>query len=244
MNKNYTSIGELLREVLECKLIDLVPYVTAIEISSEIFTSLEDPEPGIYLNGSIEPVFRSNQDYYIANNGEINLVTFNDIFNNIVNNTPLPNGDIYNEAKRFHMRRSIYNRLRNQFLTQPSIQTMACKAAVATVVEYLDSLNPRTLVAAREYYLGNFVKEDHKDLLEKDVFQEAFHDLYMEVKRFVGRDTWNYYFFKVVGTTLIIEKGLDFRIVEWHINELKKSEAYDHDTGGIPEEFLEYPYRY
>lgn len=233
MSRDYNSISDLLREVLEIKLIELTPHVLGLE--QELVDALEDGSQGIYLPNTIEPVFHQNKKYIISKeDGKDQVyVTTKDLWDIIQGKMELPEGHIYNEKGNSIMSRSAFMRLKTYMSLGSLVQTKACEAAIAVVIEQLSELNPHTHVAERHYRLRSLVKPGFEELIENSRYQTAFDNLVLEVMRFVGRDTWNYYHIKVNGTTLVIEKGLDYRIYQWHLKEIKQRDGFDHDFGGV-----------
>jgi len=236
MSKIYTSIMDLYNEIVECKIIDLIPH--AVGIAPNLLAALNDPRPGLYMPGSIQPIFEKGEVYTLIQKRGVIQITFDDIMKDFINDKRLPGGDFFHEKMKFRLRRSQYERVKPYFITNPNIPVKGCEVAIATVVGYLNTLSPHTNVAAYNYQLPLLVKEESHYLLDQESYEIAFDELFLEVRDFVGRDSWNLYFYRVLGTTLIIEKGLDFRIVDWHMSQIKNSDGYDHDLGGISESFI------
>ena len=147
----------------------------------------------------------------------------------------IPPGNFLSEDQTVFVKRSLYERIKDRLTTEPRLPVKGCEAAIATVLGFLNQLCKYTHIPSKRYQLENLVKPEYYKLIQTEEFENAFHDLYMEVMSFIGNDQWSYYYFKVKGTTLILEKGLDFRIVEWHKQQIIESEAYDHDLGGVQE---------
>ncbi|HXQ35826.1 MAG TPA: hypothetical protein VN843_17555 [Anaerolineales bacterium] len=235
MNITYKSTHDLYNEILEVKLIDLLPHVLGID--QNLLEVLEDPAPGLYLPSSIEPYFVPNGLYVLMTrppSATYLPITLDDILRDALGEKSLPPGDLYIDSHTVSLiRRSSYERIKKYLTKLPSLPVRGCEVAIATVLSYLQTLCQYTHIHIGRYHLGSLVKQEFHYLLYKEVYESAFNDLYVDVKNWVGRDIWNYYYYKVAGTTLVLRKGLDYRIVEWHRKRIEESEGYDHDLGGI-----------
>lgn len=234
MAKNYTTISALMREVISIKLVDLVQY--AVMIPPNLLDTLEECADGLYLPCAIEPVFKRSESYILSHEGKESVVTFEQIVQDAAGITPLPMGDFYTSNRKAYMMRRPFERIKKHLKLTTHIPVKGCEVVIAVVIDYLNSLNDRISISSNTYNLGRLVKSQFHELLEKNTFECALDDLILDLMQFVGNDSWNYYHYRISGTTLIIEKGLDYRIVQWHIGEMQKSEHYDHDFGGIIEE--------
>lgn len=236
MPKMYSNITDLYKEIREYKLIDLVPYVSRLDES--LVNTLLDPPAGLYIPGSIEPLFETAIRYSLVDNEGRELkanITTDEILADVRKVKLLPPGNLANNERNFLCKRANYERVKRHLSTTPQIPIKGCEAAIATVVSYLNSLCEYTCVVAGRYELSKLLKPEFQYLVNTEEFERVFHPLYNEVVKFVGNDTWCNYHYRVRGTVLIIEKGLDFRIIEWHRTQIENSEGFDHDTGGVQE---------
>lgn len=245
MSKSYTNIHELLKEVTSFKIIDLVRHV--VRLDQNLLAALHDPVPGLYVSGSIEPLFESSKKYTLSNKETHFQITGNDIVKSISNPTgrrSLPPGDIFGENGNRIIKRSAFENMRSMFSLVPNVPTRGCELAVAVIVDYLDSISPNTNCHASIYYdLQKLIKPEFSQLLENSTFEIAFDDLIREVQSFVGKDIGHIYTVSVVNTSVLIKKGLDFRIVDWEMQQLTSQEEFDHDLGGVPDGYAKSPVR-
>lgn len=233
MARTYSTISELYREVTEVKLIELAPHV--LSVPENLLETLKPHRAGLYVPGFVEPAFVQGELYYVSpgNGGFESPVDFGHIQADRAGQGVIPAGDFYNAQRKFHLRRSMYERLKKIMRDYPAVPSQGFEAAVAVVIGYLNKLNRFTNVAARQYDLDKLVREEYFHLVGQEIFENAFDPLLTEVRNFVGTDQWNLYFVRVVGMTLVLEKGLDYRIVDWTRNQLMKTEGFDHDRGGV-----------
>lgn len=231
MFKTYNNHSELLREVLDIKIIDLTPYVLGLDPS--LLNALEDDVSGWYLPHSVEPVFHLDKNYILFDGKNEVIINDKHISDAILNNAELPKGNIYGSDRKLIMTRTAFYRNRTFFKTEPTVSTAGYRAAIAVILTHLNSLCSFTNVAERGYKLPLMVKEEYQYLLETNTFESAFDDLILEVLDFTRGFEWNIYHYRVSGMSIIIERGLDFRIYEWHLNEIRKRDGYDHDHGGV-----------
>ncbi len=234
MPKMYRSITDLYNEVLSFTIIDLLPHVSTL--SQDLMSALVDTSTGLYLPGSIEPMFENQTSYLLINSlgrptGQV--VTTDQIRQDIEGKINLPPGNFINDEKKQFVKRMLYEKFKHKLSYKTNVPIKGCEAAIATVVSTLNSLCKFTNVAHRRYQLETLIKPSRHKLIELEEYENAFHDLYVEVMKFVGLDTWSYYYYHIKGTSLVIEKGLDFRIVEWHKQQIEDHEAFDHDANGI-----------
>jgi hypothetical protein len=258
MAKQYKNIDDLRREVKAVAVFDLIPHV--LSINSDLLAALNDPEEGLYLPNSVEPVFEKDTIYTISTGrpGQLDVaVDWGQILQDIAGTRPLPPGHFFagNPDGRWfsgpqvigvpgprpalrlvqpiHMNRRLYEHVKHHFKTHAQVPYRGCEAAVATIVSYLDSLCEHTFVPVGKYDLRRIVKpECQETMLAKESYESAFDKLWLEVQDFVGEDTWHMYYYYVKGTTLVIEKGMDFRIYDWHRRQLMEEVGFDPDFGG------------
>ena len=248
-DKGYTNIRELLKEVTGIKFIDLIRHV--VRLDQTLLVALQDPVAGLYMPGSVEPIFESSLKYHVSSKEASFPVSGADIDKAASvqgSRRVLPPGDFYadtnGDLNRLILRRMAFEQLKPLMSTVPNVPVRGCEIAVGIVVDHLNSISPHTTVAASSRYdLGYLVKPEYKKLLENSTFESFFDDLIREVQHFVGRDIHNQYRVSVKDTTLVIEKGLDFRIIDWEMQQLASREEFDHDLGGIPDEYAQSPIR-
>jgi hypothetical protein len=204
--KDPNTLLEYVKEIL---IVDLLDYVLALDEEKHILP-LVDPPQGVYLKGSIKPLLDINKKYYFKSkylNEEEGLIkTYKDVLQS--------KDDIVNEDGNIVLTLD-FIRTRKKFLTiKPDINITAVDIAINLVLTYLNNLCPYTRYVSKPnlYYL---IKPEYHNLIEDNVYEEAFDSLLTNVYNFVNNDIWFIYFHRVKGSTLIIEKTCDYRIYEW-----------------------------
>ncbi len=236
MTTEYKNIADMQREVTGYLMIDLTPHVLSIELDGMLNSAFEPPNPGLYLPGSFQPLFRAENKYFLADSAKARplKVDIDDIVADVALKTPLPPGDFYNvRDRKFYLDRMKYQRMRPMLKTQPTLHVRGYEAAVAVVVAYLNKLNRFTNVPVHLYELDLIVKPEGHRLIANESYENAFNDLLISVSRFVGKQTWCWYYYKVMGTTLVIERGIDYRIMQFHLKELEQTEGFDQTYGEV-----------
>ena len=170
---------------------------------------LVEPSSGIYLPSSVNPVLDDNGVYYPQSKygqDQYRIKDLDSIFNlgeSIVDK----NGIVvftWVNLKRF-----------KKYITlTPQVPATAIKVAHVIVDDFLRGLCPYTNTPRNKHSLHQLTT--NPDLILIEAYEELLDDLIMEVSEFVGKDRYHIYFTKLKGTSLIIEKTIDFRVYDWY----------------------------
>jgi hypothetical protein len=233
----YTNIAELQSEVSDRIFIDLTPHV--LRLPAELLFALREPIPGVYLPSCYDPLFRTDSRYFISSPVKSRSVRIEveDVIADLKRKATLPPGHFYSFEHKFILDRMKYQRLRPAFTLAPTLNVAAYEAAIAVVLDYLNHLNPNTHVSLQHYQLENLVREECYDLITRERFHIAFSNLETQVRGFVGKQTWCFYYYKVLGSTLLIERGIDYRIMQFELKALERREGFDHTYGEVVDAF-------
>lgn len=211
------TLAEVLEQTKEVIVIDLLDHVTSIE--EQYLNALVEPIEGIYVTGSIEPLFKPDQTYCmkeLINAGDLSIIPYNKILSS-KSDILDRNGNLVITARDLFLKKKFLN-------TKPSVPAVAIKAALAVVDDYVTSVC-RKANRNRCYNLYSLVKpEYHSSMVSKDEFMHVFERLLDQVMKFIGNDTWNIYFVKTKGTSLIIEKSVDWRVYRYYEDLFKAEE--------------------
>lgn len=193
-------------------LIDLLPYAAALPepFATECF---ENPQPGLYLKGELKPRLFAHIPYIQKGlSGENEPVTdFNEALARGANIYQKNTGELALRLDNLQPKQ-----YRNIFSLGPSVPAMAVKAGISVLLNFLNSLCAHTSVNDIPYKLNRLLKEEYHYLIKEDKFTGFFSEPLEKLSDFVGRDSWNLYFYKITGTCIIIQKGSDFRIIDWY----------------------------
>lgn len=194
--------------------LDALPPAAAIETHlSEYLTA---PPPGMYLAGHTEPTLLVSERYhqlYAEQPGDLRLKReeLKDIANLDLSTVK---GDIYDTQDRLVLRRSLVKEL----LTVPTVPVRGL-AAVATAVDwaitYSSAWAKRPAQSIQEA-LAKHVQAQYaqtEDLL--DQLAEFLRETRQQVVEFIGDDKWVVHFHSTRGAEIVVEKTIDFRILDW-----------------------------
>lgn len=216
MKTDFKNLTEVLEHVEETIVIDLLQHAVSLE-EDPYLIALKDPVPGVYITGDLEPIINFNNIYYRKQQfGSKSGLIKN--FEQVITACD----DIVNEhAGLVLTHRNI--KTKKRFLNPaPTVPAMAIKAAISVVQRYLNTLSHHMRYAGNTYRLENLIQDKYVSLIEKDEYLHAFEKLLDTVAEFVGKDHWNLYFYKLKGTSMIVTKGVDWRIYDWYRIQFEK----------------------
>ena len=205
---DYRNLDEVLGKAESVLVIDVLQH--AMCLSEEVQQTMEPPEEGLYVIGGIEPLVSTKKTYHYRSEYEqrLSIVDFKGIFKQ--------NEDILDhEGNLVISARDL--KLKKKYLTfTPNLPVTAVKVGIAVVMKFLNSLNRHTRTQNPIYRLNRFIKSECQDWVDREEYDHAFESLLDEVSNFVGKDTWHIYFCRVRGTTLMVEKMIDYRIYKYY----------------------------
>lgn len=225
----YASFSEVLTEVKDVAIFDLGRYVVRLP---KPYRDILLPEPdGIYMQGVLEPVltFSAKTAYYTKKQYE-HAPKFPDIlsFDNFIRSRQAV---VDRNGKLIHICPVLAKDL---FSKECSFNYSAIHLAAISVFDLLQQLHrhtkPTTTLTSSQLNEHNYVKEGSlKDRDYND--QPGIIKLEERVMDFVGRDVQHQYHLRLQNTTLILEKGNDYRVIEYYRERFEKLEAtelFDH----------------
>lgn len=211
------NLQDLVEYVEEVVVIDLLSH--AMSLDEVLRDALNEPTEGLYLVGSIEPIMVTGNIYYPKSQyykpeGVINdfnkVKTIKEEIVNSKMETVLSVKDLATKSKFFRM--------------EPTVPVMAMKAAIGIVEQYLTSVCRHSRRTHPTYRLEYLVKQENRSLVDNDEYARAFKKLLDQVMDFIKEDNWALYFTRVKGSSLVIEKGVDYRIFTYYENIFKTQE--------------------
>jgi hypothetical protein len=220
---------QAINETLEVFRIDLSNYVLRLPASH--LDMLIPPRAGLYLNGSIEPFFHLDGEGYYSlstvykKDAVPDIYTFEDVWRH--------RGTIHRAdgSPVFHV-----NPGTKQFYGEyPVFHPAAIYIAFIYALEIFRYRNPLTepytIMERSDLDLRHYVKPEYlpkfdgsyHDYLQtrqvKHFFDEDNEDLLIfsqDLNKFIGRNHYNVYRFYLNNTVMTIEKGNDFRVIEYY----------------------------
>lgn len=227
---DFRNMTEVLNHVEKTIVIDLIPHVVALDSDPRLIEALYEPDQGIYLIGSVEPLVRLTGTYFTRREWESTrrpiqqkdtvedlLALQDDILDY--------KGDILITLKDLTLKRRF-------FKNQPTVPSIGIKAAICVIEQYLVSVSRHSNRFHPCYRLEKLVDPSKgSKLIETDEYMHGFERLLDIVTEFVNGNHWNLYFTHLRGTSLVIQQGIDYRIFKYYQDQFK-----DADDDGEQEE--------
>jgi cobalamin biosynthesis Mg chelatase CobN len=231
--QDFKKIEEIYQHVEETFVVDLIKH--ALSLDEEHTAPLIEPDKGLYLPGNFEPTFYEEQTYY-AKSGLVYDQTTKGVTVNTAASTPIKNldmipklfEDIYDSKMNMIMPAHDLRRLARHFKRAPTIPAIAVRMAIGTVQKTVSTICRHSCAGYQRYRPDLLVKPEFVELVNNDEYMHAFETLLDEVQAFINKDHWNFYTYRIRGGTLIIQKGLDWRIAEYYRMKFEQEEA-EHD---------------
>lgn len=220
--QDFKNISEVYRHVDEVLVIDLLSH--AYSLSDELAQTLIEPPQGLYLPGNAEPLFAKSKKYYRKSEFGKGGKPY-DVFD--AKTLLKAKDDIVDSDGKGIMRWENVLTI-SRFLTpEPSIPVTAVRMAASIVQRYLHTLCRRVNHPSTITRIENLVKREDQYRIDHDEYTIAFDHLTSEIARFVGKDHWCVYFHVLKGTSMIVEKGLDWRIIKYYENEFRQADELE-----------------
>lgn len=227
----YSSLGEVISEIKETLTIDLARYCTFLP--DRYKSCLVEEPKGLYLPGALNPIIDFSLDingkpvasYFTKdqyrhspfNPNIIDYVTFNKAKGPILQ---LKAGKLTTVCESAQV-------LQNAAQKTCSFNYAAIWLAVCEVWEILNTLHrdtrPDTDLPRSHLDRPYWLQPDHEGFFYSQTHRGLAY-LIDRIYEFVGDDIFNLYSMTLKNTTLHVEKGNDFRIVEYYRNIFEKHE--------------------
>lgn len=215
---DFNSMTEVYNHVEEALVIDLMEHVTSMEEPYQ--RALLDAPSGVYITGAIEPIMSADRKYYprsLYGNPDSVIKDLKDIWkikDDIVNEA----GDTILSFKDMVHKKKFIN-------FEPTIPATALKVAVGIVEQYIISSCCHSKRNHPTYRLEYLVRPEFQGLIINDEYIQQFARLRDCVMDFIRDNRWHVYFTRIKGTSLIIERGLDYRVCCYYEHLFKSQES-------------------
>jgi hypothetical protein len=211
----YKSLTDVINEVRDIFVIDISQHCYYLPSH---FTDILLPAPaGIYAPNRLEPIFsfENGQAYYTANAYKARQAP--DIFNFetfIRSNSP-----IYSPQGKFLCRAPAS--APQFFQTQCAFNYSALHVAFILIYEMFSHLHSQTYVGTNlplsALKLERYVRPEYlQAVLDERISHPGHANIAAETYHFIGRDRHSNYRLRFENTTLFLEKGNDYRVVEYY----------------------------
>lgn len=217
---DFKSLTEVLSHVEQVLVIDLLDH--AMSLSEECSKGLIAPAKGLYILGSLEPILLESEKYYYKTQivtaglkNEIYDFAASPAIKDLSKITKFAD-DVYDSTGRVVLTSKDIRSKGKFFRNDPGVPSVAIKMAIAMVQRYLGTLCRHTSHIHTNTRVEHLVKDDHQYLIDNDEYLIAFDNLITQINHFVANDQWNIYFYKIKGTSMVILKGVDWRVYRYY----------------------------
>ncbi len=198
------EINDLLMTPKEVLIVDILDK--AISLDDDILDKLIEPKKGLYLPNHLKPILNTEDNNYYFENG-----------NRIIDTEQLLSleQDVYNKDKEVIMRSSYLKRKKNYILTKPNIPVIAIELMVTFIKNHITTLTdiPDNRIS---YHILTLIKPDVDANELLDNVYVSIDDLFIEISNFINKDKTFIYLYETLGTSLMIHKTCDYRIIEYY----------------------------
>lgn len=186
-----------------CNLIEQAAYITNTD-TEEMF---EPCVPGIYVQGSIKPLIKADTICYVGTISEATrIMSLEDVLK--------ASADILDDDGNTLIKRFDIVHRKHLYTTNPALPVSAMHIAYNIIMDYLFK-QCKYARGVKRNQLDQFIKPEYDELFDRDHFEDLLTDTLDTLHDFIRCDPWSIYFHKLHGTTLIIEKHVDWRIHEY-----------------------------
>lgn len=198
------EINDLLMTSKEVFIVDILDK--AISLDDNILNSLIEPKKGLYLPNNLKPILNiEDNDCYFENGDKI--IDVNKILT--------LEQDVFNKDKEIVLKSNYIKKKKHYILTQPNIPIIAIELIVIFIKNYITTLThiPDDRIS---YHILTLVKPDIDVDELLDSIYTSIDDLFIEINGFINNDNTFIYLYENLGTSLMIQKICDYRIVEYY----------------------------
>lgn len=207
---NHPHPNTLLEKAEGLLVVNLLEQASYIS-TDEVLAALVAPEPGLYIKGSVNPLLNSRESYYPKSLSgglypEAKIVDFKEALK-LQEDIVTISGEVvvsaFNLINRPHL-----------FTTEPTLPVSAINVCYNVLIDYLFK-RCKYARGRKLNHFSNYIKPEYQDLIDEEYLEDSLSDALDELHEFTVHSPWNIYMHKLTGTTLIIEKLVDWRIYDW-----------------------------
>lgn len=222
---DFKSLTDVLAHVEEVCVIDLLDH--AMTIGEDCQKALVPAPKGLYLVGSMDPVLYEGVTYYAKSDVVVN----GDVYD-FANSQPIKDlsklikkpDDVYDATGKLVITKKQLM-ARSRFLkTESTLPVVGMKMAMAVVKKYLSTLCRHTSYIHDQARIRELIKPEFLDQYDTEEFMDNFTRLLGQLDTFIGNDYWNMYWFKMQGTSMVVLKGVDWRVYRYYQMTLPESD--------------------
>ena len=214
-NLEYRTFHDVVTEVRDTCIIDLARYVNRLPV--EYSSALLPEPPGVYVYGGLNPIAHFSpraplysMSQYRNNPNCPDIRNFKDFIS--------CKEDVVNGSKGLVAHCPYINR--HHFRETCTFNYSAVYLAAITVWDMLNELHretrPVTNVGLHTLEERNYLLPDVSHASFRIDAQPGIRDLLTEVSNFIGRDICHVYSLRMQNTSLFLDKGNDYRVIEYY----------------------------
>lgn len=219
--------SDLLKKVTSVLAIDLLEF--AINLDTELLATLVEPPKGIYIKGNIKPILTDDKVYYARS--KMPYIQGSSKMSYIIGKQKridIQDTAIKDLKEVFTLTEDLVDSDGNVVLSLKDIKiksrymsigsdlpVTAIQLTKTMALDYISTLCKFSRFVYSEN-IESLVKPEYHYLIANDSFDVAFESLHEQILNFIDQDTWFIYFCRLKGTTLLIEKTIDYRIYYYH----------------------------
>lgn len=206
-SKPEETAADLLTSPTEVRVYDIYPFAEAIMRDSDKW--LRESPKGIYIRYRPDPIMSINK-HYITPSGN-SIKTLEDVINS--------QEDIY-EVRKTKPPLKVYSPTQRHLLSlEPPYPTPALNLITSLIISYVEMKFSRARI---EYHLTPIGFEAYKGGdFDPELYLAPLLD---SIDLFIGNDIYHIYEIHRGGARLHIQKYVDFRIYEWHLQQDQRKE--------------------
>lgn len=198
------EISDLLMTPTSVIIIDILDK--AVSLNDEILGSCVKPKKGLYFSNNIKPFLNLSDNIYYFENGD-KITDVAKILSSEQN--------IMNKDHEIVLKGEYIKNRKSYILTKPNIPIVAIELIIVFIKNYITTITniPDNKMS---YSIINLLKPDVNVNEILDSVYVLLDDVFLKITEFIGKDEKHIYLFKEIGTSLLIEKVCDYRILEYY----------------------------
>lgn len=192
--------------------LDALPAASAIE--THLGEYMPGAVPGMFLPGHMTPVLRPHESYYQILPSD-SLKTIKESLPPLESLNPADiQGDVYDSGDQLVLKKRLASTLIRQS-TLPMRGIAAVSSAVDWMITDCSAWAKRPGLTLQEALARHLKQEHASNLALLNQFSDFLLDIRTDVRQFVGDDVWVVHFHHQRGFDIVLEKTIDFRILDW-----------------------------
>lgn len=224
---DFNSYADALTHRVDVLTLDVISDSLILE--DYFLKKLVDAEEGLYVPGSLHPVFYRKRRYYRARDinftpgpGAKNFKIENAKHIDDLNTLKKEFDDIYDDHMSLVIDRNKLSRVAKFLTNKPSVPVVPVRLAIGAISKKISQSSKNHVPTPVSFDPINLVRPEFLKDFDQDDECIAFPYLMDKVTNFIGDDMWNIYSVDVKGTAVVITKGLDWRILEYYRMKFEK----------------------